>query len=67
MRSASASSSRLQTLTVMIGVGILMILARSESVVRAQPPTLVQLGMAFAAIGACLAIGVQMAERRRES
>lgn len=67
MRSASDFSARLQGLTVMIGAGILLILSQAESVVRAQPPTLVELGMALAGIGACLAIGVQMARRRSES
>jgi hypothetical protein len=66
MRSASASSIRLQILTVMIGAGILMTLAQSESIVQRQPPTLAQLGMALAGIGACLAIGVQMTRRRSE-
>ncbi len=66
MRFASDIAARLQILTVMIGVGILLILAQSDSVVRAQPPSLVQLGMALAGIGACLAIGVQMAHRRGE-
>lgn len=66
MRSAPVSSVRLQLLTVMIGVGILMTLAQSESIVMAQPTTFVQLGMALAGIGACLAIGVQMARRRNE-
>ena len=66
MRPASASSIRLQLLTVMIGAGILMTLAQSQSLVRGQPPTLVQLGMALAGIGACLAIGGQIARRRSE-
>lgn len=66
MRPASASSIRLQLLTVMIGAGILMTLAQSQSLVRGQPPTLVQLGMALAGIGTCLAIGGQIARRRSE-
>lgn len=67
MRSASEYSARLQILTAMIGAGILLILSHSESVVRTQPQTLVELGMALAGIGACLAMGAQMARRRSET
>lgn len=66
MRSAAASSIRLLILTVMIGAGILMTLAQSESLVQRQPHALVQLGMALAGIGACLAVGGQIARGRTE-
>ena len=58
------TTGRLQVLTVMIGAGILITWAQTESLVQGEPTGSVQLGMGLAAIGACLAVAGQVARRR---